>query len=43
MVLPVGAAFFGYLFLLLKKSNWLERIQVKNHQDDGAKRALDFF
>jgi hypothetical protein len=32
-------------FLLLKKSNWLEGIQVKNHhadaaRDDGAKRAF---
>jgi hypothetical protein len=25
---------------LYKKSNWLEGIQVKNHLDDGAKRAF---
>jgi hypothetical protein len=25
---------------LYKKSNWLEGIQVKNHQDDGAQRAF---
>jgi hypothetical protein len=35
----------GYSFLLLKKSNWLERIQEKNHhadaaRDDGAKRVF---
>jgi hypothetical protein len=31
-----------YSFLLLKKIIWLERIRDKNHQDDGAKRALIF-
>jgi hypothetical protein len=25
---------------LYKKSNWLEGIQVKNHLDNGAKRAF---
>ncbi len=47
LITLVAAAFFGYLFLLLKKSNWLERILVKNHQadaarEDGAKRAFVF-
>jgi hypothetical protein len=28
--------------LLLKKSNWLEGIQVKTIMDDGAKRAFAF-
>jgi len=31
---------FGYFILSCRrKSNWLERILVKNHHDDGAKRA----
>jgi hypothetical protein len=39
------AAFFGYFFWLLKRSNWIEGIQDKNHQadaarDDGAQRVL---
>jgi hypothetical protein len=28
---------------LNKKSIWFEGIRNKNHQDDGAKRALSFY
>jgi hypothetical protein len=33
---------FGYFILSYRrKSDWLEGIQVKKHQDDGAKRAFN--
>jgi hypothetical protein len=39
------AVFLGYFFWLLKRSNWLEGIQDKNHhpdaaRDHGAQRAF---
>jgi hypothetical protein len=36
------AAFSGYSFLLLKKSNWLDGTRDKTIKDDGAKRAFAF-
>ncbi|MFT6992567.1 MAG: hypothetical protein ACJASL_004567 [Paraglaciecola sp.] len=41
-----ASGLFGYFFWLLKRSNWIEGIQDKNHQadaarDDGAQRAFD--
>jgi len=41
--LLVGGIFLDTLFFAVeKKSIWLEMIQVKNHQEDGAQRAFSY-